>query len=447
MSSNNAARFVRSYPLDARLAPFDVEGSIAHATMLGKRKIIPPSAAKKIVLGLKGILKDYQKGKSFPADEDIHFVIEKELIRRIGEVGGMLHTARSRNDQVATDLHLYLKDQIGTIRAGIRNLQRSLLHVAGKKKSAVMPGYTHLQHAQPVLFAHHLLAYAWMLERDKGRFQDAAKRVDVLPLGSAALAGTSFPIDRHYVARLLKFGGVSENSMDATASRDTALEFLAACSILMTHLSKLAEELILWSSDEFGFVKLSTTFTTGSSIMPQKRNPDQAELVRGKSGRVIGSLVSLLTTIKGTPLSYNRDLQEDKPPLFEATDAVVGSLGVLAPMIKTMKVIPAAMKKACESGYLSATELADFLASKGVPFRAAHGLVRTIVASARQKGKRLDQFSASEFKKFHPLFDSNLLKILKTERVIERKTSYGGTSLKSVNRQMSLLKKRLLSDK
>ena len=441
MSQKIADQFVSSLSDDIRLAPYDIAGSIAHATMLGRRKILPDKAVQTILKGLAAIDKDLKRGKSLPAEEDIHFAIEKELIRRVGAAGRMLHTGRSRNDQVVTDLHLYLKDHIRLVIKEIKNFQKTIVASADKSRRVIMPGFTHLQHAQPILFAHHLLAYAWMLERDQGRFQDLLKRVDVLPLGSAALAGTSFPIDRDLVARLLKFKSISENSIDATASRDAVIEFLSASAILMSNMSRLAEELVIWSSSEFSFVRLSDMVTTGSSIMPQKRNPDMAELVRGKTGRVYGSLVALLTIVKGTPLAYNRDLQEDKPPLFDAVFTVLGSLGIMIPMIKTMKVNEEKMKAWCDHGYLAATEMADFLVNRGVPFRSAHGVIQALVRSCESRGKRLDQLTLKELQKFHTRFNPSVLAILKPEKVVQAKKSYGGTSPESVRRQIDKLRR------
>lgn len=435
--------FIESFSYDVRLAPYDILGSIAHATMLGRQRILPMPSVNKIISGLKAILRDLERGQEIPGDEDIHFAIERELIRRIGDVGGMLHTGRSRNDQVITDLYLYLKDHADLVVAEINRLEKSLVVVSKRYKNVVMPGFTHLQHAQPILFGHHMLAYAWMLERDKGRFLDAKKRTDVLPLGSAALAGTSFPIDRTLVAKLLNFKSISENSIDATASRDVVVEFVSACAILMSNLSRMSEELVIWSSAEFSFIELAEEFTSGSSIMPQKRNPDVAEIVRGETGRVYGSLVALLTILKGLPLSYNRDLQEDKPPLFDAVDTVMGCLSVMGPMIGSMKVHVDNLKRWCDHGFLAATELADYLAVRGVPFRTAHGVVRKIVAYCQSRGMSLDQLSLAELKGFHDKFDSKALGILSPEKVVKAKTSYGGTSPASVQRQIQKLEKVL----
>lgn len=440
MTKHPAQKFIESFSYDVRLAPYDIQASLAHAAMLGKKRIIPRSAADKIIRGLNAIQADLRRGWQIPGDEDIHFAIERELIRRVGEVGGMLHTARSRNDQVVTDLYLYVRDRVHLIVQEIKRLQSAFVSVSERYKGAVMPGFTHLQHAQPVLFAHHILAYAWMLERDKGRFLDTLKRLDFLPLGSAALAGTSFPIDRAFVAKELGFKQLSENSIDATASRDMVAEFLAASAILMSNLSRVSEELVVWSSAEFSFIRLEEEFTSGSSIMPQKRNPDVAEIVRGETGRVYGSLIAILTILKGLPLSYNRDLQEDKPPLFDAVDTVMGCLSVLPPMIRSMKVNTRNLKRWCEHGYLSATELADFLAERGVPFRTAHGVVRSLVRHCQNLGVRLDQLSLSQLKKFHPKFDGRALGVLSPERVVRAKTSYGGTSPQSVARQIRKLK-------
>ncbi|MBV9079571.1 MAG: argininosuccinate lyase [Elusimicrobia bacterium] len=435
--------FIASFSYDIRLAPYDIKGSIAHAEMLGRTKILPAGVVRKIIRGLESILKDLNRGKRLPADEDIHFAIEAELIRRVGKQGGAVHTGRSRNDQVVTDVHLYLKDHAAMIDREISRLQAGILTAATRYQDAVMPGFTHLQHAQPVLFAHHILAYAWMLERDRGRFADCAKRLDVLPLGSAALAGTSFPIDRAYVARRLGFARVSDNSIDSTASRDTVAEFLAACAITMSTLSRLAEELVIWSTAEFGFIKLTEEFTSGSSIMPQKRNPDVAEIVRGETGRVYGSLIAMLTILKGLPLSYNRDLQEDKPPLFDAVDTIMGCLSVMAPMVAGMKVNTETLRRWCEHGFLAATELADFLAEGGVPFREAHGIVRRIVGYCQMKGVTLDQLTLDELREFHKKFDLRALDILSPEKVVRAKTSYGGTSPASVRRQIEKLKRTL----
>ncbi len=443
MKRRTPQEFIGSFHFDVRLAPYDIQGSIAHAEMLARKKIVPAQDVKKIIKGLNSIMRDIEAGWQLPPDEDIHFALERELIRRTGDAGRKLHTGRSRNDQVATDLYLYLRASAKIILQEIARVEKAIIDVATRYKHVVMPGFTHLQHAQPILFAHHVLAYAWMLERDRGRFEDALKRLDVLPLGSAALAGTSFPIDRQFVARRLGFKAISENSIDSTASRDVAVEFLSACAILMSNLSRFAEEMVIWSSEEFSFIVLSEEFTSGSSIMPQKRNPDVAEIVRGETGRVYGSLVALLTILKGLPLAYNRDLQEDKPPVFDAAETVMGCLSVMAPMINSMTLKEHIIKLSLERGFLSATELADFLAVRGVPFRAAHGVVRQIVAYCHEKGVRFNQLSLQELRRFHPMFDKTALGLLTPETVVRAKTSYGGTSPKSVERQLSKLRRSI----
>lgn len=441
MSRRSPQDFIGSFHFDIRLAPYDIQGSIAHAQMLGRTRIISSQNAKKIVKGLERILSDLGKGWQLPGEEDIHFALERELIRRIGAPGRMLHTGRSRNDQVITDIFLYIKDHIGLIDQELKRVQKALVDVAERYKHVVMPGFTHLQHAQPVLFAHHILAYAWMLDRDRGRLSDVFKRVNVLPLGSAALAGTSFPINRRFVAKRLGFKQISENSIDATASRDVVAEFLAHSAIIMSNLSRLAEEMVIWSSAQFSFIRLSEEFTSGSSIMPQKRNPDVAEIVRGETGRVYGALVAMLTILKGLPLAYNRDLQEDKPPLFDAVDTIMGCLSVMAPMVASLKVDEVAVKNWLGSGFLAATELADFLAERGVPFREAHGVVRHVVHYCQNKGVQFDQLSIGELKTFHPKFDHKALLLLTPERVVRAKTSYGGTSPASVRRQIKKLRR------
>lgn len=431
--------FIGSFSFDIRLALYDIMGSMAHATMLGKKKIISAAETRQIIKGLTSIQKDLNRNWVLPYDEDIHFALERELIKRVGHAGRKLHTGRSRNDQVITDLFLYMKDQIGSITKEISHVQKAILHVAQKYQNVVMPGYTHLQHAQPILFSHHILAYAWMLERDKGRLLDLFKRVDILPLGSAALAGTSFPIDRNMVARILKFKAISENSLDATSSRDVVAEFLAANSIMMSNLSRVSEELIIWASSEFSFVELGDEFTSGSSIMPQKKNPDVAEIIRGQTGRVYGSLINILTILKGIPLAYNRDLQEDKPPLFDSVDTVLGCLSIMARMIQTLKVDEAQMRHQCDQGFLEATELADFLAQQGVPFRLAHGTVRKIVLYCQKQKIRFRDLSLDTLKKFHKKFSPQVLKVLTPDAAVRAKQSYGGTSPQSVKNQISKL--------
>jgi argininosuccinate lyase len=439
----NPQSFIASLSFDVRLAPYDIQGSIAHARMLAKCRIIPSRDAKRIIRGLEAILRDVSRGKRLPQEEDIHFAIERELIRRIGPVGGKLHTARSRNDQVALDLKLYLRDHVELITREIARLQRAFVDVAEHNMDVVMPGFTHVQHAQPILFAHHLLAYAWMFERDKGRMRDAWKRADEMPLGSAALAGTSFPIDRAYVARALGFSRVTPNSIDTVSDRDFLVEFVSAAALVMTHLSRLAEELILWSSSEFNMIRLQKEFTSGSSIMPQKRNPDVAEIIRGESGRIYGNLVALLTILKGLPLSYNRDLQEDKPPFFDTVDTLQGCLAVTGPMIATMVIRADRMRSLCDRGFLAATELADYLTEKGTPFRTAHGVVKRVVAYCEDQRIRLDELTLEELKRFDAHFDAGALQVLSVDQVVHVKDSQGGTAPRRVREQISLLKKQL----
>ncbi|MFA5975966.1 MAG: argininosuccinate lyase [Elusimicrobiota bacterium] len=441
----NPQSFIASLSFDIRLAPYDILGSIAHARMLSRARIIPARDAQRIITGLTAIAKDLEKGKRLPPEEDIHYAIERELIRRIGPVGGKLHTARSRNDQVALDLRLYLRDQIDLVLCEIERLQQAIVAVAEDNLDVVMPGFTHMQHAQPILFSHHLLAYAWMLQRDKGRLRDARHRTNEMPLGSAALAGTSFPIDRKYVARQLGFAQVTANSIDAVSDRDFLVEFCAAASLVMTHLSRLCEELILWSSSEFNIIRLADDFTSGSSIMPQKRNPDVAEIIRGETGRIYGNLIALLTILKGLPLSYNRDLQEDKPPLFDTVDTLQGCLAVTTPMIATLSVRAERMRALCARGYLVATELADYLTEKGVPFRTAHGTVKRIVGYCEKQHIRLDELTLEELKRFDGLFDEGALRVLSIDQVVHVKDSEGGTSPRRVRQQITQLKRLMRS--
>jgi len=440
---DNAADIIDSFSFDYRLAPYDIEGSVAHVMMLVKQRIIPAADGRKILNGLAAIAADIKKGKHIPPAEDIHYAVERELIRRIGPVGGKMHTARSRNDQVALDLRLYVRERIGSINALLVEVEKSILSLAEKNQTVIMPGYTHMQPAQPVLFAHHILAYGWMFQRDRERLADCLKRVISLPLGSAALAGTSFPIDRAYVAGLLGFDTVSDNSMDAVSDRDFAVEFVAAIGIVAMHLSRLCEELVIWASAEFGFVRLPDKFTSGSSIMPQKRNPDVAEIIRGKTGRIYGSLLALLTLMKGLPLAYNRDMQEDKPPVFDAADSISVCLEAMAPMLASMDVAPLAMARSAGLGYTAATELADYLVRKGQPFRQAHGIVKTLVAYCIKNGKQFHELSAGELNRFSPLLGGDALEFVEPEAIVSRKTSAGGTSPASVKKQISKLKKFL----
>ena len=408
-----AAQYTASLPFDHRLYRQDIAGSIAHAKMLAKQGIISDEDAGKIIDGLKDIQKEIEQGKfEFKAEmEDIHMAIESRLIEKVGEVGRKLHTARSRNDQVALDTRLFTKEAIADTLSGIKELQRALLDLAEANKDVIMPGYTHLQVAQPVLLPHHLLAYFEMLQRDTGRFNDCLKRVDVLPLGSGALAGVAYDVDREFVAKELGFTEVSRNSLDAVSDRDFVLEYEAAASICMMHLSRLAEEIVLWSSAEFDFIELDDAYATGSSIMPQKKNPDVAELARGKTGRVYGSLLALLTTMKGLPLAYNHDMQEDKQGLFDTVDTLLSTLEVFAGMVRTLKVKAENTSKAVERGYILATDLADYLVKKGEPFRTAHEIVGRLVSYAAEKGKPFAELGINEYKKFSPLFGEDVRKI------------------------------------
>jgi len=383
--------FTASIHFDRRLYRQDIEGSIAHARMLASQKIITKKEEKAILAGLKTIGKDIEAGRFVfnPDDEDIHMAIEKSLISRIGKAGGKLHTGRSRNDQVSLDVRLYLRDEIRRILELLSIFKKSLTDLAKKEIKTIMPGYTHLQKAQPVLLSHHLLAYWEMIDRDEARLLDCQKRVNILPLGAAALAGTNLPIDRKQVADLLNFPAISENSMDTVSDRDFIAEFIFAICLIMMHLSRFCEDLILWSSSEFGFVEISDSFTTGSSIMPQKKNPDVAELVRGKTGRVYGHLVSLLTVLKGLPMTYNRDLQEDKEPLFDTVDTVKGCVKTLASMIRHLQFNRLRMREEAAKGFSTATDLAEYLVMKGVPFRESHGIVGRLVAYSIRSGKAL----------------------------------------------------------
>ncbi len=433
--------FTASVHYDRRLAPYDIQGSIAHATMLGAVGLVTAAEAEAIVRGLEQIRAEVAAGRfEWKRDlEDVHMNIERRLAALVGDAGGKLHTARSRNDQVALDLRLYMRDVIDRLREAAAGLQRALGEVAAQHVDAVMPGYTHLQRAQPVLFAHHLLAYHEMLERDRERLADARRRINVLPLGVGALGGTPLPIDRHLVARLLGFDGVTENSLDSVADRDGALELLSALAICQVHLSRLAEELVLWTSSEFGFVELSDAFSTGSSIMPQKKNPDVAELIRGKTGRVVGDLMSLLTVVKGLPLAYNRDLQEDKEPLFDAVDTVEASLRVLPPLLRSMRVKSDAMRAATKGGFLTATDAADYLVLRGIPFRKAHEVVGKLVAEAIRRGGGLEDLPLEVFRAAAPEFGEDVYQALEVDRSVAGRRSYGGTAHETVRARLRQL--------
>lgn len=434
-----------SIAFDQKLANEDIEGSLAHVKMLGECGIIPVEDAEKIADGLLAIQKKVASGSVDyqVAHEDIHMNIEKMLTDEIGPVAGKLHTGRSRNDQVATDMHLYLRNKTKHLITLIESVQEALVAQADEHITTILPGYTHLQRAQPVSFAHHLLAYFWMLERDKGRLSDSLKRINVLPLGAGALAGTTFPINRARVAELLDFDGVYPNSLDAVSDRDFIVEFLAAASLIMVHLSRLSEELILWSSQEFQFIELDDSFCTGSSMMPQKKNPDVPELIRGKTGRVFGNLFGLLTVLKGLPLAYNKDMQEDKEGMFDSVETLEGALMLLAPMLGTMTVNVAVMQQAVYKDYSNATDLADYLVEKGMPFREAHEVIGQLVQYSLQNGKFLLDLDLSEFKNLSPLFDEKVYAVLKPEHVVAARNSEGGTGFTQVQKQLELAKTHL----
>ena len=430
--------FNASIEFDKRLYHEDIRGSIAHATMLGRAGIIPVADAEEIVNGLKQILADIEAGDfSFEVSlEDIHMNIEARLTERIGSAGARLHTARSRNDQVALDMHMYMKREVVEIGELLLKFEQVLLTVAKEHEKTLMPGYTHLQRAQPITFAHHLLAYFNMLQRDFRRLQGVWAGADIMPLGAGAIAGTTFPIDRFDVANQLNFADVYANSMDAVSDRDYVLEFLSFASILMMHLSRLSEEVCLWSSTEFAFIELDDAFATGSSMMPQKKNPDIAELVRGKTGRVYGHLQALLVTVKGLPLTYNKDLQEDKEGLFDAIDTIKFSLAVYSDMIATMKVNVDKMEQAVSKDFSNATDLADYLVRKGLPFRQAHEVVGKCVAYAIKAGKFLPEITLAEYKEFSELFEADLLETLKPENCVAARTSYGGPAFTENTKQL-----------
>ncbi|OIU70843.1 argininosuccinate lyase [Rossellomorea aquimaris] len=438
--------FNASISFDQQLVFEDIEGSIAHVTMLKKCSILSVKEADQILQGLHTLHdKALKQELDFSVEyEDIHLNLEKLLIDEIGEVGGKLHTGRSRNDQIATDMHLFLKRRVQEIIELIDELQEGIILQSEKNVETIIPGYTHLQRAQPISFAHHLMCYFWMLQRDKERFQDSLKRIDLSPLGAGALAGTTFPIDRAYSAELLGFDSYYENSLDAVSDRDFIVEFLSNGSILMTHLSRLAEEFILWSTEEFRFIELDDSYTTGSSIMPQKKNPDMAELVRGKTGRVNGNLLSLLTVLKGLPLAYNKDMQEDKEGMFDTVKTVVGSLKIFNGMVRTMTVKQKRMKEAVSNDFSNATELADYLAAKGVPFRQAHEIVGKLVLHCIGEGYYLKDVPLEEYQQHSPFIEEDIYTILEPYAAVERRNSYGGTGFQQVKAQIdkgkSLLK-------
>lgn len=432
--------FTASISFDQKLAKEDIAGSLAHVQMLGECSIIPLEDAEKIKAGLLKIKEKVDRGEVefLVEDEDIHMNIERQLIEEIGPVGGKLHTGRSRNDQVATDMHLYLRTKTTELIKLVEDVQKAIIGQAKEHVETLIPGYTHLQRAQPVSFAHHLMAYFWMFERDKERLLDSLKRVNWLPLGSGALAGTTFPINRELVAGQLGFETIYPNSMDAVSDRDFILEFLSIGSIIMTHISRISEEFVIWSSQEFQFIELDDSFCTGSSIMPQKKNPDVPELLRGKTGRVYGNLVGLLTVLKGLPLAYNKDLQEDKEGMFDTVETLEGSLKLLAPMIESMTVRKDVMRKAINNDFSNATDIADYLVRKGLPFREAHEVIGKIVLYAIQSGKFLLDLSMEEYKEFSLLFEEDIYKVLAPEHVVAVRNSFGGTSPEQVRAQIEL---------
>ncbi|AKS39233.1 argininosuccinate lyase [Anoxybacillus gonensis] len=437
--------FGASIHFDQQLVEEDIEGSIAHVTMLGECGILPKEDVATIKNGLMKLLEKAKKGElSFSvAYEDIHLNIEKMLIDEVGAVGGKLHTGRSRNDQVATDMHLYLRKRVIEIVELIRQLQRVLVQKAEQHIETLVPGYTHLQRAQPISFAHHLMAYVWMFERDRERFTESLKRINKSPLGAGALAGTTFPIDRHLTAQLLGFDSIYENSLDAVSDRDFIIEFLSNSSILMMHLSRFCEELILWSSQEFQFIEMDDTFATGSSIMPQKKNPDMAELIRGKTGRVYGNLMALLTVMKGLPLAYNKDMQEDKEGMFDTVQTVIGSLKIFAGMIETMTVRTDVMEKATKQDFSNATELADYLAKKGVPFREAHEIVGKLVLTCIERGVFLADLPLDVYQQASPLFEEDIYEALNPYTAVNRRTSAGGTGFTEVKKAIEKAKQMI----
>jgi argininosuccinate lyase len=433
-------RLGESVSYDSRLAPWDLRASRAHARMLGDCGILPKGEVKKILNGLKAVQADIEKGRLAwdTALEDVHTNIEVALVAKIGDAGKRLHTGRSRNDQIATDVRLWCRDQIDRIMELLNALQTALVDLGESNFHVIIPGFTHLQHAQPVLFAHHCLAYYEMFARDRERFQQLRKRVNVLPLGSAAMAGTPYPINRQQVAKELGFDAISANSMDAVSDRDYLIEFCANASMSMMHLSRLCEELILWASPRFGFIQIGDAFTTGSSIMPQKKNPDVAELVRGKTARVYGNLTALLTLLKGLPLTYNRDLQEDKEAVFDTADTLQLCLEVFARMLPEISIQEEAVKTALAQGYMEATDVADYLVSKGVPFREAHGVVGKIVLHCEQQPCTLPELPLKDFQAFSPLFKKDIHNVLQADAIVRRRDNSGATAPKRVK---SALKK------
>lgn len=440
-----ADAFNSSITFDARMALEDIQGSIAHAAMLAKQGILSQSTANHITEGLCDIAEDLKSGKLNvdPSSEDIHMFVEKVLTERIGDEGKQLHTARSRNDQVTLDLRMYTRNQIEEIHALLKEFILVLTNKAEEYKDAIMPGYTHLQRAQPVTFGHHLMAYCMMFLRDLERLEDDQKRINCSPIGCCALAGTTYDTDRFFEAQKLGFSAVSENSLDGVSDRDFVAETIFDLSLLMMHLSRLSEEYILWSSWEFKFIELDDAYTTGSSIMPQKKNPDMSELMRGKTGRVYGDLITILTVLKGLPLAYNKDMQEDKECLFDALDTVEMCLKVVTPMTQTLRALPENMRKAAGNGFINATDLADYLTKKGMPFRDAYKISGQIVAECIEKGKTLETFSLEEYKVHSSLFEEDVYKAVDLDTCLNQRTSYGGPCVASVERQIETVRGKL----
>ncbi len=437
--------YTASIHFDSRLYRFDIEGSIAHCRMLADCQIISHDEASQIVEGLGEILREIERGE-LPLDasqEDIHMAIEQRLIQKIGELGGKLHTARSRNDQICLDMRLYLREALAQTRTLLLDVQEALLSASQANMGLILPGFTHLQHAQPVLLSHHLMAYYEMFKRDEERFADCLRRTNVLPLGSAALAGTSFPIDMTRTARYLNFPQVTRNSMDAVSDRDYLIEYCSAAAITMMHVSRLAEELILWSTSEFAFIEISDAFCTGSSIMPQKKNPDVPELMRGKTARVFGNLVSLLTLVKGLPLAYNRDLQEDKEPVFDTVDTLLSTLRLLGRLLPEIRFDGTRMNEAARTGFILATELADYLVRKGIPFRKAHHAVGQIVQHCIEHGKDFQDCTLEEFRAASKAFDADAFHLLDLRHAVDQRLSHGGTATPRVREAIAMAREEL----
>ena len=440
-----ADAFNSSIAVDSVMIEQDIRGSMAHATMLGAKNIITPAEAETLIGGLQGILDDIHSG-ALEIDmtaEDVHMFVEQVLTERLGDVGKKLHTARSRNDQVALDIRMYLRDEITELTALINDVLRALTEQAETYKNAVMPGYTHLQRAQPIFCGHWLMAYAMMLLRDRDRLQDTKKRMNVSPIGCCALAGTTYDTDRELEAGLLGFDSITLNSLDGVSDRDFGVELMSDLSILMMHMSRLSEELILYASWEFKFIEISDAFTTGSSIMPQKKNPDMAELIRGKTGRVYGDLMALLTTLKGLPLAYNKDMQEDKEPIFDAVETAKFCLKILAPMLATLKCLPENMRKAAGGGFINATDLADYLVRQGMPFRDAYKVSGSIVAACLKRGCTLESLPLEEYRKASPLIQEDVYEAVDLLQCAEKRSSAGGTSLASVEKQIQYVNEQL----